>query len=172
MPNERSKPPFPTEGPAYRPGFTWHEYFTEKRSEFKPPDPDPADDPDAGDDLPEPITITIRATEVPDKWFSAGAPRALITWRNRLLANDWEIKQGACQSWHEDRYYKNGKLDAPAHWEELWWVNAVKDGKYITVTYNIRNGAVYSARTSRTVRGEMRLYGDAEFKEMVENESA
>lgn len=168
MPTERSKPLFPTYGPEDGSGRDWHQYFTElKRGNHV--EVASSDDGDS-DDLPESITVVIPATEVPENWFNIGAPQSLRTWRNRLLANDWTFKCGASQAWHEDKYYKNGNLDQPAHFEEVWWINAIKDGKYITISFTLRDGKVYSARTSRTVRGEMRLYGDKEFKEMVESD--
>jgi hypothetical protein len=166
MPTDRSKPLFPTYGPDDGSGRDWHQYFTElKRSSHV--EVDPADDADS-DSVSEPITVVIPATEVPEDWFNVGAPQSLRTWRNRLLANDWTYKCGASQAWHDDRYYLNGNLDSPAHFEEVWWINAIKDGVYITISFTLRGDKVYSAHTARRVRGEMKNYGDKEFKAIVE----
>lgn len=173
MTDTRTKPRYQTFGPADGTGRTWHEYFTDYRTALgHTVDPDP--EPDDTDEV-EPvgtITITIPATEVPEKWFNIGAPQALRTWRNRLLANDWTFKCGACQAWNDTTYYKNGNVNQPAHWEEIWWINAIKDGKYLTISYNIRGDKVYSARTMRQVRGELAALSDKAMKEMIEGEPA
>lgn len=166
MSNERTKPRFPTYGPEDGSGRDWHQYFVDIKGREVEPEPES----DPGDDDPpvESITIVIPATEVPEKWFNIGAPQGLRTWRNRLLANDWQFKLGAAQSWHETTYYKNGNLNSPAHFEEVWWINAVNGSDYLTISYNVRGGAVYSANTARILRGSFKLMSDAETKELVE----
>jgi hypothetical protein len=165
----RTKPRYQTFGPADGTGRTWHDYFNDlKGRTVEPVAPEP-DDTDEVESLGN-VIITIPGQEIPEKWFNLGAPRALLTWRNRLLANDWEFKCGASQARNETTYYKNGNVNQPAHWEEMWWINAIKDGEYVTISYNLRDGKVYSARTSRTMRSRWGLLGDKEMKELVEAE--
>lgn len=163
MPSERKYTGF---GPADGTGRDWHQFFEDVRA-ARPgvaPGPDVSDD----DDPVEPITITTPAHEVdPDSLKAAGAPGALTTWRNRLLANDWRYKVGHAAADHADTFNKNGTVKKEAHHTDTWWINAIKGGTYITITYTIVEGK--TARSSRTVRGEMRLYGDKEMKELVEN---
>lgn len=171
--SERTKPLFATDGPEDGTGRDWHEYFEDYRANQRGRIVAVAADSDTDSDV-EPdesaITVVIPAHEVPENWFNIGAPQGLRTWRNRLLANDWTYKCGGAVAWAADSFYKNGNLNQAAHWIDTWWINAIKDGKYITISYTMRDGVVYGARTSRTVRGEMRLVGDKELKAIVEGE--
>ena len=165
----RTVPQFRSTSPD---GEDWETYFRRMHNEGKinnahrpetEPDPD-----DSDDDLPEPVVITTPAHEVLDESELRQIPRGLKTWRNRLIANDWETKVGHCVAWCETSYYGNGNVRAEEHEEEQWWINAVKDGKYLTISYNLRNGETYGANTVRKLSGVGRNIGDKELKEMVE----
>jgi hypothetical protein len=164
MSNERTEPKHKTFGPADGTGRDWHQYFEDNRAASRVVAPDPDDD----DDLPEPITVTTPAHEVDESALKGNCPRALLTWRNRLLANDFLVKVGHSIAWHEETFYKNGNPNQPEHEEHQWWINALKDGQYITISYNVVDGAANSTRTVRKLNSEMRNYGDAELKELVE----
>ena len=121
------------------------------------------DDPD---DTAEPesepeVVITVPAHEVESGW-----PGVITTWRNRLLANDWQVKVGSATSQNPDTYWQNGNLRKAAHEGQMWWINAAKPGRYITISYYYEAGK--NVRTSRTIRGILRLLSDAEMRDAVE----
>lgn len=159
MTTERSKPLYPTEGPGD--GRTWHEYFNDLKARDEP------DDPVDGDgDLAGTITITTPAHEVAD---GSPIPRALVTWRNRLLANDWRFKVGHSVAHHSDSYYLNGNLKAAAHDEHQWWINAINGNTYVTISYNVVDGQVKSSRTILQVVGRSRNLSNKEMQELIES---
>ncbi len=160
MTTNRSKPLYPTEGPGD--GRTWHEFFEDLRK----PVEDPADPVDGGDDLAGAIVITLPATEVPD---GQPIPRALATWRNRLLANDWTFKVGHSVAHHNISYHLNGNVKAPEHDEHQWWINAKNGNSYITISYNIVDGASKPNRTVLRVHGSPRNPSAKELQEFIES---
>jgi len=111
------------------------------------------------------ITVTTPGHEVSEGW-----PTVLNTWRNRALAAGWEVKVGHSVAHHAERLWKNGSTRSPEQVRELWWINAVKDGKYITVTYTFAAGKALSQFTSRTVRGVYRLLSDKGMQEVIKGE--
>jgi hypothetical protein len=158
-------------GPSDGTGRTWNEYLADEeearrvrlRLSRMASSPD-VTDVDYSDDEPIPaITRTVPAREVDSGW-----PSTINTWRNRLLANDWKVKVGFAEAHHEDLYYKNGSLRKPAHDEQMWWINAAKPGRYVTISYGYANGK--NIMTARTIRGQQRLVSDAEMKDAVEAE--
>lgn len=157
----RSKPLHPTEGPGD--GRTWHEFFRTIREDriaaAAGPDPDSIDD----DDLPGTITITEPPHEYTEK-----LPQGLSTWRNRLLANDYEVKVGRSVAWHADTFWKSGKLRKGAHSESQIWINAWDGVRYVTVSYNFIDGKTVSQNTVRKVSGIGHNLSDAELRELVE----
>lgn len=166
-PIERTKPKFPSFGPADGTGRTWHEYFTELRGLDRVDESD-TDGDEPGDDLFgtfAEVVITTPGHEVESGW-----PRTIATWRNRLLAHGWQVKVGNSVAKHPDSYYKNGKLKKPAHEEQQWWVNAAKPDRYITISYNYENGKPVGNRTTRRVRGILKSFSDAEMQDAIEAE--
>lgn len=160
MTTNRSKPLYPTEGPGD--GRDWHEFF----EAIHVPRVAPDDDVSGDDDLAGAITITTPAEEVPD---GSPIPRALTTWRNRLLANDWTFKIGHSVAHHDVSYWQNGNLRAPEHDEEQWWINAKNGNTYITISYNVVDGAVKSARTALQVRGHIGNMSAKQMQEFIES---
>lgn len=159
MSTDRSKPLYPTEGPGD--GRTWHEYFEDLK-------PREADDSDVDDGSPVPgsITVTTPAHEVAE---GEPIPRALVTWRNRLLANGWRFKIGHSVAFHEDSYYLNGNLRAAAHEEHQWWINAINGNTYITISYNVVDGKVNSARTILKTSSSIKRMLANEMQELIES---
>lgn len=159
---ERTKPNYQTFGPADGTGRTWHDYFREAKG--RDVVVDPVDEPD--DDLLESfagVTITVPAHEVTEGW-----PRALGTWRNRLLANGWEVKVGTAETNWPTTYAKNGNVKKKEHDVVVWWLNGAKPGRYVTIAYEFVNGTAVGNHTTRMIRGQYRLLSDAEMKDAVE----
>lgn len=165
MSHERTKPPYPTYGPAERPGVSWEQYFAEYQARRRPVDPVDDDDTD-GDGVPGAITITQPATEVRD----GGWPKGITTWRNRLLAAGWEVKVGYCAADVAETYTKAGTVKKKAHEESQWWINSVKDGRYLTISYVFDNGKPVGGRTSRRMRGQDKNLSDAWLQEIIMSE--
>jgi hypothetical protein len=155
-------------GPADGTGRTWDDVLREnkeadaqrRKAKLLGRDPDDvSDDEVRAEPVPE---VFIAAHEVESGW-----PSVITTWRNRLLANDWKFKVGHSAAHNPDTYWQNGNLRKAAHDVHMWWINAIKDGRYITISYALIDGK--TAWSSRTVRGVMKLQSDAYMREIVES---
>lgn len=123
------------------------------------------DSDESGTDLFSSVVVTSPAREVESGW-----PSVLNTWRNRLLANDWQVKVGTATSFWPTTYAKNGNVKRAEHEVVVWWINAAKPKRYITIAYETVDGKIVPNRTTRMIRGIMRLLSDAEMKDAVEAE--
>lgn len=110
------------------------------------------------------VTVTVPGHEVFEGW-----PNTLQTWRKRLLDAEWLVKMGFAQAHHDTTYYKNGNVNAEEHDEETWWINALKGGKYVTISYTYapKKDKMTNIFTARQVRGVNRNLSDKEMQEAV-----
>lgn len=108
------------------------------------------------------VTVTIPGHEVSEGW-----PKTINTWRNRCLASGWEVKVGLSEAHYATQYHKNGNVKKNECDIKHWWLNAVKNGKYITIAYTKDADTDDTLYTSRTIRGGWRGLSDKEMQEVV-----
>lgn len=154
---------YPTFGPEDGTGRDWHQYFRDLKGRDVARDAD--DDDDDLDGTFAGVVVTVPAHEVESGW-----PSVLGTWRNRLLANGWQFKIGSATSFWPTTYAKNGNVKKAEHTVVVWWINAAKPGRYLTIAYETVDGKVVPNRTSRQIRGIYRKISDAEMKDAIEAE--
>lgn len=161
--NERTKLEYPSQPIG---GGTWHEYFQKRTQDRK----DLVATLDGSDDSAESygeVTVTSPAREIDGGW-----PNALGSYAKLALANGWRIKMGHSSARHDAILYvdKLKGIKTAAHAETQWWMNATRDGVYVTVSYNEKNDKATCTR--RFVRGDMTQLSDKEMKELIKSDNS